>query len=160
MMVAGKEIEESIARLAQMARAAGIHLIVATQRPSVDVLTGVIKVNFPSRISFRVTSKIDSRTILDAGGAENLLGKGDMLFMDAHSAGLQRIHGAYVSDVEITSLANHIRSQQQVQYQDLQKALESFHAQDDIAQEPLLPEVLYFLNNGRRDFYFFITTSL
>lgn len=145
MMVAGKEIEESIARLAQMARAAGIHLIIATQRPSVDVLTGVIKVNFPSRISFRVTSKIDSRTILDTGGAENLLGKGDMLFMDAHSAGLQRIHGAYVSDAEINALAQHIRAQQPVQYQDIQEALEAMSAHTDIQDEPLLPEVLEFL---------------
>ena len=145
MMVAGKDIEDSIARLAQMARAAGIHLIVATQRPSVDVITGVIKVNFPSRISFRVTSKIDSRTILDTGGAENLLGKGDMLFMDAQSARMRRIHGAYVSDAEINAVANHIRAQEKVVYTDLQEAIAAYKTEEEVADEPLLPEVLAFL---------------
>lgn len=145
MMVAGRDIEDSIARLAQMARAAGIHLIVATQRPSVDVITGVIKVNFPSRISFRVTSKIDSRTILDTGGAENLLGKGDMLFMDAQSARMRRIHGAYVSDAEINAVANHIRAQEKVVYTDLQEAIAAYKTEEEMADEPLLPEVLSFL---------------
>jgi S-DNA-T family DNA segregation ATPase FtsK/SpoIIIE len=145
MMVAGKDIEESIARLAQMARAAGIHLIIATQRPSVDVITGVIKVNFASRISFRVTSKIDSRTILDTSGAENLLGKGDMLFMDAKSARMRRIHGAYVSDAEVNAMANHIRAQQKVEYTDLQQAISAYKSETEVADEPLLPEVLTFL---------------
>ena len=145
MMVAGKEIEDSIARLAQMARAAGIHLIIATQRPSVDVLTGVIKVNFPSRISFRVTSKVDSRTILDAGGAENLLGKVDMLFMNAQSSRMRRVHGAYVSDAEINAMANHIRAQQKVEYTDLQEAISAYKTETEVADEPLLSEVLEFL---------------
>ncbi len=145
MMVAGKESEEGIARLAQMARAAGIHLIVATQRPSVDVVTGVIKVNFPSRISFRLTSKIDSRTILDAAGAESLLGKGDMLFMDAHSARMRRVHGAYVSDAEIKKVADAVRTQQKVEYMDLQEAVALYQAQRQEIQDSLLPEVLQFL---------------
>ncbi len=100
MMVASKDVEAAIARLAQMARAAGIHLILATQRPSVDVLTGLIKANFPTRISFKVSSKIDSRTILDASGAEHLLGAGDMLFLAPGTADIKRIHGAYISEKE------------------------------------------------------------
>ncbi len=145
MMVAGKESEEGIARLAQMARAAGIHLIVATQRPSVDVVTGVIKVNFPSRISFRLTSKIDSRTILDAAGAESLLGKGDMLFMDASSARMRRVHGAYVSDGEIKKVTDFLRAQQKVEYVDLQAAVDLYQAQHQEAEEPLLKDILQFL---------------
>ena len=101
MLSVGRDIEELITRLAQKARAAGIHLIVATQRPSVDVITGLIKANFPARISFRVSSRIDSRTILDSGGAEKLLGRGDMLFMPPGAEAVQRIHGAYVSDSEV-----------------------------------------------------------
>jgi S-DNA-T family DNA segregation ATPase FtsK/SpoIIIE len=97
MMVSSHEVEESITRLAQMARAVGIHLILATQRPSVDVLTGLIKANFPSRISFKVSARVDSRTILDSIGAEHLLGKGDMLFLPPGSAKLVRIHGAFVT---------------------------------------------------------------
>ena len=100
MMVAGNEVEESICRLAQMARAVGIHLILATQRPSVDVITGLIKANLPSRISFRVSSKIDSRTILDSNGAEQLLGKGDMLFLPPASSRHIRLHGPYISEQE------------------------------------------------------------
>jgi DNA segregation ATPase FtsK/SpoIIIE-like protein len=119
MMTAGRDVEDAIARLAQMARAAGIHLIVATQRPSVDVLTGLIKVNFPSRISFRVTSRIDSRTILDCGGAEKLLGRGDMLFLDAHTALLRRLHGAYIADTDIQHIVAHIRSQRLPEYREL-----------------------------------------
>src|SRR5690606_5943761 len=101
MMVVGKKIEELIARLAQKARAAGIHLILATQRPSVDVITGLIKANIPSRISFQVSSKIDSRTILDQQGAETLLGQGDMLYMPSGSGLPMRVHGAFVSDEEV-----------------------------------------------------------
>ncbi len=111
MMVAGREIEESIARLAQMARAAGIHLILATQRPSVDVITGLIKANFPARISFQVSSKTDSRTILDCNGAESLLGAGDMLFLPPGTAKLQRSHGAFVSDSEVQRVVDFLKKQ-------------------------------------------------
>jgi S-DNA-T family DNA segregation ATPase FtsK/SpoIIIE len=111
MMVASNEVEESIARLAQMARAVGIHLILATQRPSVDVITGLIKANLPSRISFRVSSKIDSRTILDGNGAEQLLGKGDMLFLPPASSRFIRLHGPYISEQETARLASYLRKQ-------------------------------------------------
>jgi S-DNA-T family DNA segregation ATPase FtsK/SpoIIIE len=108
MMVAGKKIEACIQRLAQMARASGIHLIMATQRPSVDVITGTIKANFPTRISFQVTSKIDSRTILGEMGAEQLLGMGDMLYM-AGGAKITRCHGPFVSDEEVEEVVNHLK---------------------------------------------------
>ena len=111
MMVAGNEVEESIARLAQMARAIGIHLVLATQRPSVDVITGLIKANLPARISFRVSSKIDSRTILDGNGAEQLLGKGDMLFLPPASSRFVRLHGPYISEQESARLASFLRKQ-------------------------------------------------
>jgi len=111
MIVSGREVEESIIRLAQMARAAGIHLILATQRPSVDVLTGLIKVNFPARISFQVSTKTDSRTILDTQGAEHLLGSGDMLFLPPGSSKLLRVHGAYVSEGEMKRLVEFWRAQ-------------------------------------------------
>ncbi|HEY3093031.1 MAG TPA: DNA translocase FtsK, partial [Vicinamibacterales bacterium] len=111
MMVASNEVEESICRLAQMARAIGIHLILATQRPSVDVITGLIKANLPSRISFRVSSKTDSRTILDGNGAEQLLGKGDMLFLPPASSRCIRLHGPYISEQESARLASFLRKQ-------------------------------------------------
>jgi DNA segregation ATPase FtsK/SpoIIIE, S-DNA-T family len=111
MMVAGHEVEESICRLAQMARAVGIHLILATQRPSVDVITGLIKANLPARISFRVSSKIDSRTILDGNGAEQLLGKGDMLYLPPASSRFVRLHGPYISEQESARLASFLRKQ-------------------------------------------------
>jgi S-DNA-T family DNA segregation ATPase FtsK/SpoIIIE len=111
MMVAGREVEEHIARLAQKARASGIHLILATQRPSVDVITGLIKANLPSRISFQVTSKVDSRTILDCNGAESLLGAGDMLYMPPGTSRLQRIHGAFVSDAEVQRVVDFLKKQ-------------------------------------------------
>ena len=111
MMVASNEVEESICRLAQMARAVGIHLILATQRPSVDVITGLIKANLPSRISFRVSSKTDSRTILDSNGAEQLLGKGDMLFLPPASSRSIRLHGPYISEQESARLASFLRKQ-------------------------------------------------
>ncbi|MDD5713103.1 MAG: FtsK/SpoIIIE domain-containing protein, partial [Smithellaceae bacterium] len=111
MMVAQRDVEESLARLAQMARAAGIHLILATQRPSVDVITGVIKANFPTRISFQVSSKVDSRTILDTLGAEKLLGAGDMLFSPPGTSKLMRIHGAFVSDKEIGRIVEFVKGQ-------------------------------------------------
>ena len=117
MLVAGKEVEAAIQRLAQMARAAGIHLIMATQRPSVDVITGTIKANFPSRISFQVTSKIDSRTILGEQGAEQLLGRGDMLFMEAGQRPI-RIHGPFVSDEEVEDVVNFLRAQGEPEYLD------------------------------------------
>lgn len=111
MMTSGREVEESITRLAQMARAVGIHLVLATQRPSVDVITGLIKANFPSRISFRVSSKIDSRTIIDTNGAEQLLGRGDMLFLPPGTSRLIRVHGAYIDETEISRIVSHIKAQ-------------------------------------------------
>lgn len=143
MMTAGRDIEDLIARITQMARAAGIHLIVATQRPSVDVITGLIKVNFPSRISFRVTSKIDSRTILDCGGADKLLGRGDMLFLDPQGAGLRRLHGAYVSDQEIEHVVQHIKQQRQPDYLDLDAQLDGCNTDED--KDDIYIEVLNYL---------------
>jgi S-DNA-T family DNA segregation ATPase FtsK/SpoIIIE len=116
MLVSSKEVEEAITRLAQMARAAGIHLIIATQRPSVNVLTGIIKANFPTRISFQVSSKVDSRTILDTNGAEHLLGEGDMLFIPPGVGRLTRIHGAYVSEEEVKRVTDFLRGQQKPDY--------------------------------------------
>ncbi|MBF2639808.1 DNA translocase FtsK [Listeria welshimeri] len=116
MMVASNDVEDAITRLAQMARAAGIHLIIATQRPSVDVITGVIKANIPSRIAFAVSSSIDSRTILDMGGAEKLLGRGDMLLLPVGSSKPTRIQGAFLSDAEVEDVVNYVISQQKAQY--------------------------------------------
>ncbi len=116
MMISSRDVEESITRLAQMARAAGIHLIIATQRPSVDVLTGIIKANFPTRISFQVSSKVDSRTILDTIGAEHLLGEGDMLFMPPGVGRLTRIHGAYISEEEVKRVTDFLRAQMKPDY--------------------------------------------
>ncbi|MGY9055763.1 MAG: FtsK/SpoIIIE domain-containing protein, partial [Alphaproteobacteria bacterium] len=126
MLVAGKDIEAAIQRLAQMARAAGIHLIMATQRPSVDVITGTIKANFPTRISFQVTSKIDSRTILGESGAEQLLGQGDMLYM-AGGGRIIRAHGPFVSDEEVAAVADFLRDMGEPDYVD------SVTEDDDIA---------------------------
>ncbi len=128
MMVAGKDIEGAVQRLAQMARAAGLHVILATQRPSVDVITGTIKANFPTRISFQVTSKIDSRTILGEQGAEQLLGQGDMLYM-AGGGRISRVHGPFVSDDEVEKVVRHLKSQGQPQY------LEAVTAADDDVDE-------------------------
>ncbi len=147
MMVAGKDVETQIVRIAQMARAAGINMIVATQRPSVEVVTGLIKVNFPSRISFRVSSKIDSRTVLDSTGAEKLLGRGDMLFMSSSAPDLTRVHGAYVSDREIQKVVDWWRMQQEPNYLDLNEALkisESNNKPQDLEDE-LYSQVLEFL---------------
>jgi S-DNA-T family DNA segregation ATPase FtsK/SpoIIIE len=130
MMVAGKDIEGAIQRLAQMARAAGIHLIMATQRPSVDVITGTIKANFPTRISFQVTSKIDSRTILGEQGAEQLLGQGDMLYM-AGGGRISRVHGPFVSDDEVEKVVAHLKQQGQPEY--LHAILEEEEAEEDSA---------------------------
>jgi S-DNA-T family DNA segregation ATPase FtsK/SpoIIIE len=116
MMTSARDVEEAITRLAQMARAAGIHLVIATQRPSVDVLTGIIKANFPTRISFQVSSKVDSRTILDSIGAENLLGEGDMLFVPPGVGRMTRIHGAYISEDEVKRVTDFLRNQMKPDY--------------------------------------------
>jgi S-DNA-T family DNA segregation ATPase FtsK/SpoIIIE len=116
MMVASRDVEVALTRLAQMARAAGIHLILATQRPSVDVLTGIIKANFPTRLTFQVSSKTDSRTIIDANGAENLLGSGDMLFLPPGTAKLQRIHGAYIDEAELARIIDFLKAQKGPEY--------------------------------------------
>jgi len=118
MLAASRDVEFGLTRLAQMARAAGIHLLIATQRPSVDILTGIIKANFPTRISFQVSSRTDSRTILDANGAENLLGNGDMLLLPPGTAKLQRIHGAYVSEPEIRGIIDFLKRQKKPVYQE------------------------------------------
>jgi S-DNA-T family DNA segregation ATPase FtsK/SpoIIIE len=118
MMLDGNNVEESITRLAQMARAVGIHLVLATQRPSVDVITGLIKANFPARVSFRVATKVDSRTILDANGAESLLGRGDMLYLPSGSARVHRLHAPYVTEKEIEAVVEFWKAQGQAQYQE------------------------------------------
>ena len=143
MMVAGKEVENLVQRLAQMARASGIHLIAATQRPSVDVITGTIKANFPSRISFRVASRFDSRTILNEMGAEQLLGSGDMLFLE-NGANLTRLHGGFVSESEIEEVVNHIKSQS------------NYVTPEDITLEKSIPDFspdLGFKNNEIDELY-------
>ena len=116
MMVSPRDVEDSICRLAQMARAAGMHLVIATQRPSVDVITGLIKANVPSRIAFSVSSQIDSRTILDMGGAEKLLGKGDMLFLPMGASKPTRIQGAFVSDKEVENIVNFVKTDFSAKY--------------------------------------------
>jgi S-DNA-T family DNA segregation ATPase FtsK/SpoIIIE len=135
MMTVGRDIEEYITRLAQKARAAGIHLILATQRPSVDVITGLIKANFPARISFQVTSRIDSRTILDSMGAEKLLGNGDLLFLPPGTARLIRIHGAFVSDQEVRRVMKFIKQQGHPNYRpdvlEAKKEVEAATAADE-----------------------------
>jgi len=118
MMVVGKKVEELIARLAQKARAAGVHLILATQRPSVDVITGLIKANIPTRVAFQVSSKVDSRTILDQMGAEQLLGQGDMLYLPPGTGYPQRVHGAFVADQEVHKVVEYLKSRGQPQYID------------------------------------------
>jgi S-DNA-T family DNA segregation ATPase FtsK/SpoIIIE len=132
MMVAPKEVEDKIARLAQMARASGIHLVLATQRPSVDVLTGLIKANFPARIAFQVSSKTDSRTILDANGAEALLGRGDMLYMASGTGRVMRLHGSFVSDDDVRRVVEFVKDQASPAYnQELQIALKQEGAKED-----------------------------
>lgn len=142
MVVASKEVETLLTRLAQMARAAGIHLIVATQRPSVDVITGLIKVNFPARISFQVTSKVDSRTILDVQGAERLLGAGDMLFMPPGSSHLQRIHAPYVSEREVKGVVEYLKSFGEPQYLADLLPLEEEN-REDLSESESLDDELY-----------------
>ena len=132
MMVASRDVEVALARLAQMARAAGIHMILATQRPSVDVLTGLIKANFPTRMTFKVSSKIDSRTIIDMNGAENLLGNGDMLFLPPGTSKLERIHGAYISEAELMQVIEFLKAQGTPAYdQTVQEAQEKNNAEDE-----------------------------
>lgn len=148
MMVSSKEVEESIARIAQKARAAGIHMIIATQRPSVDVITGVIKTNIPSRIAFAVSSSVDSRTILDKSGAETLLGKGDMLYLSADSSKPLRIQGAFLSDEEVEKVVDFVKSQSKAQYDPNMTPSEvSSHSGDFSTEEvdPLYKEVLLFI---------------
>ncbi len=147
MMTVGRDVEDLITRITQMARAAGIHMIIATQRPSVDVITGLIKVNFPSRISCRVTSKVDSRTILDCGGADKLLGRGDMLFLDSTASILKRVHGAYVSDEEIASVTSHIRDQRVVEYLDVTQELAVEDSDISIEDEELYTQVVNYLDS-------------
>jgi S-DNA-T family DNA segregation ATPase FtsK/SpoIIIE len=146
MMVSSREVEESITRLAQMARAVGIHLILATQRPSVDVLTGLIKANFPSRISFKVSARVDSRTILDSIGAERLLGKGDMLFLPPGSARLTRVHGAFVSEKEIARLTSYLRKVGEPAYDGtVGKPERSAEAQEAEERDDLFDEAVRFV---------------
>lgn len=137
MMVAAGDVEDAIARLAQMARAAGIHLIIATQRPSVDVITGVIKANIPSRIAFGVSSQVDSRTILDMGGAEKLLGRGDMLFMPMGASKPVRVQGAFMSDEEVENIVNYVRGQGEAQYDEsiVPEVDDSVQAADEVQDE-------------------------
>jgi S-DNA-T family DNA segregation ATPase FtsK/SpoIIIE len=141
MITTGKEVEELIVRLAQMARAAGIHIILATQRPSVDVITGLIKVNFPARIAFKVTSKIDSRTIIDTMGADKLLGKGDMLFLD-NQGGLNRIHGAYISDAEIASVVAQIKKYGEPIYETISEVAQEKDGDIDEADRQMFEEIV------------------
>ena len=144
MMTSGREVEESITRLAQMARAVGIHLVLATQRPSVDVITGLIKANFPSRISFRVSSKVDSRTIIDTNGAEHLLGRGDMLFLPPGTSRLIRVHGAYIDETEIGRIVNHIKAQGPPSYDETitQSEEEALGLESDGEHDELFEEAL------------------
>jgi DNA segregation ATPase FtsK/SpoIIIE, S-DNA-T family len=146
MIVAGKDVEIYITRIAQMARAAGIHMIIATQRPSVDVLTGLIKVNFPSRIAFRVSSKIDSKTILDTSGAERLLGRGDMLYLNPRLSDIKRVHGAYASNDEIGKMTDFLRSQFTAEYLDIDEIESSLRKQElERYDDELLDDIVDFV---------------
>jgi S-DNA-T family DNA segregation ATPase FtsK/SpoIIIE len=147
MMVTPHEVEDSICRLAQMARAAGMHLVIATQRPSVDVITGLIKANVPSRIAFSVSSQIDSRTILDMGGAEKLLGKGDMLFLPMGASKPQRLQGAFVSDKEIERIVEFIKADSTAHYNEdiiehIENGADDHQGTDDSDADDLLPQAI------------------
>jgi S-DNA-T family DNA segregation ATPase FtsK/SpoIIIE len=158
MMVVGKKVEELIARLAQKARAAGIHLILATQRPSVDVITGLIKANIPTRVAFTVSTKTDSRTILDQSGAESLLGMGDMLYLPPGSSHTMRVHGAFASDDDVHAVVNDWKARGKPQYIDeitngdqTSESLlpgEQMEGEDDI--DPLFDQVVEFVVESRR----------
>jgi S-DNA-T family DNA segregation ATPase FtsK/SpoIIIE len=158
MMVAGKKVEELIARLAQKARAAGIHLILATQRPSVDVITGLIKANIPTRIAFQVSSKIDSRTILDQMGAETLLGHGDMLYLPPGSGFPQRVHGAFASDAEVHRVVDHLKKLGTPTYldeilqgpEDEGSGFADTEGSSDAEQDPLYDEALRLVTESRK----------
>ena len=148
MMVASNEIEDYICRLAQMARAAGMHLIVATQRPSVDVITGTIKANIPSRISFAVSSQVDSRTILDMSGAEKLLGKGDMLFYPSFYNKPTRLQGAFISDEEVEKIVAFLKSQGTAEYdEDIMEKVEETKNLNTSDSDELLPEAIELVVN-------------
>jgi S-DNA-T family DNA segregation ATPase FtsK/SpoIIIE len=149
MMLERANVEECITRLAQMARAVGMHLVLATQRPSVDVITGIIKANFPSRISFRVATRVDSRTVLDSMGAEHLLGKGDMLFLPPGSSRLTRVHGAYVTEAETNEVVEFWKRQATPEYDETflmappsEEAVEEEAEEFDGAQDPMYEEAL------------------
>jgi len=159
MMIVGKKVEELIARLAQKARASGIHLVLATQRPSVDVITGLIKANIPSRIAFQVSSRVDSRTILDQMGAETLLGHGDMLYLPPGTSVPQRVHGAFVADQEVHRVVGHLRSAGAPVY--LDEVLEgpsvpvlaseaAAAASSDAEQDPLYDEAVRIVTETRK----------
>jgi S-DNA-T family DNA segregation ATPase FtsK/SpoIIIE len=160
MMIVGKKVEQLIARIAQKARAAGIHLILATQRPSVDVITGLIKANVPTRIGFQVSSKIDSRTILDQSGAEQLLGHGDMLYLPAGTALPIRVHGAFVDDDEVLRVVESWKELGEPSYLNeiLDKRTDSVllpgntgeEADDDLESDPLYDEAVEFVTHSRR----------
>ena len=151
MMVSSKDVEDSICRLAQKARAAGMHLVIATQRPSVDVITGIIKANIPSRISFAVSSQVDSRTILDMAGAEKLLGKGDMLFYPAGATKPTRVQGAFISDKEVEKVVDFVKANGEATYNDdILEQIERVNStdkeieeqQNDDSVDPLLMEAI------------------
>src|SRR6056297_3051748 len=149
MMVAANEVEDNICRLAQMSRAAGIHLVVATQRPSVDVITGLIKANIPSRISFAVSSQTDSRTILDMGGAEKLLGKGDMLFAPVDASKPKRIQGAFMSDEEINRIVNYAKNQADTEYEIETDEIQEVEISIDEDKDELYDEAVKLVVNYR-----------
>jgi S-DNA-T family DNA segregation ATPase FtsK/SpoIIIE len=159
MMVVGKKVEELIARLAQKARAAGVHLILATQRPSVDVITGLIKANIPTRVAFQVSSKVDSRTILDQMGAESLLGQGDMLYLPPGTGYPQRVHGAFVADEEVHRVVEYLKARGQPQYiegilegteQDSEPSGQVAGEGGDAEKDPLYDEAVAIVLKSRR----------
>jgi S-DNA-T family DNA segregation ATPase FtsK/SpoIIIE len=156
MMVAAREIEDYICRLAQMARAAGMYLIIATQRPSVDVITGTIKANIPSRISFAVTSSIDSRTILDMGGGEKLLGKGDMLFFPSGYSKPVRIQGAFINEEEVEKVVQFLKEENEIEYDEsIAEKIDNPHEETPGIDDDLLPDAIdLVINEGQASISF------